>query len=260
MGRLTSTPRDDNGDSEWKPDTFVGRLSTTDRQVLLALGGSAFHPEGDQLLAEGERSRFVLVLHGGPVKVVVHDTSGREHLLALRDRGDLLGELAYLDQQPRSASVVTLRPTYATTICAERFSRFLDEHPRAGIELARCIGARLRAADRSRLEIRTDAVPLRVARFLRKLAQESVAGLPRRSAMISITQGQLAQSVHAAEVTINRILRELKAQDLIDTAYAGIEVPCIDCLDLLLTALSTEQKEGGKDIRGCGGRGDHRSR
>lgn len=260
MGRPRSTPRGDNGDSGWNPDTFVGRLPATDRQILLALGGSAFHPEGEHLMVEGDRSRFVLVLHDGPVKVVVHDTSGREHLLALRGRGDLLGELAYLDHQPRSASVVTLRQTYATTIGAERFSRFLDEHPRAGVELARCIGARLRAADWSRLEISTDAVPLRVARVLRKLAQESVAGSPRHRAVISITQGQLAQSVHAAEVTINRILRELKAQGLIDTAYASIEVPCIDCLDLLLAALCTEQKEGGKDIRGCGGRGPHCSR
>ena len=212
------------------------------------------------MLVEGDRSRFVLLLHSGPVKVVVHDPSGREHLLALRGRGDLLGELAYLDHQPRSASVVTLRPISATTICAERFSRFLNNHPRAALELARCVGARLREADRSRLEISTDEVPLRVARLLRTLAQDAVLGQEQRSATIPITQGQLAQAVHAAEVTINRILREFKAQDLIDTAYGSIRVPCIDCLDLLLAALSAEQKEGRKDIRGCGGKGSHRPR
>lgn len=260
MGRPSDAPQDDDGNSGWSPDTFVGRLPATDRQALLALGGSAFHPEGEHLLVEGDRSRFVLVLHDGPVKVVVHDASGREHLLALRDRGDLLGELSYLDHQPRSASVVTLHRTYITTICAERFSRFLGEHPRAGVELARCIGSRLREADWSRLEISTDEVPLRVARFLRKLAQESVAGSTRRNAVLSMTQGQLAQSVHAAEVTINRILRELKAQDLINTAYGSIQVPCIDCLDLLLATLVTEQKKGRKDVRGCGGHGPHRFR
>ncbi|MGH3827279.1 MAG: hypothetical protein ACRDQX_08910, partial [Pseudonocardiaceae bacterium] len=72
---------DDNEHCEWESQTFVGRLKPAERRALLALGGPALHPVGAHLLMEGDRTRFVLVLHAGPVKVVVHDTSGREHLL-----------------------------------------------------------------------------------------------------------------------------------------------------------------------------------
>lgn len=260
MGRLENDiPRVDNGQSGWSAASFVGRLRVPDQQALLALGRPSLHPKGGHLLVEGDPGRFVLVLHGGPVKVVVHDTVGREHLLAIRSRGDLLGELAYLDHQPRSASVVTLSPTYVTKVCAERFSRFLDEHPHIGVELARYVGSRLRDADRSRLEISTDAVALRLARFLCNLAQESMPRSTRGYAVIPLTQLQLAQLVHAAEVTVNRIMRQFKSKGLIRTAYGRVEVPCLPCLDRLLRTLSAEGKEGEKDIRGCDGRERHGS-
>jgi CRP-like cAMP-binding protein len=249
-----------NGSHEWSPETFVGRLRAAERQALFGLGGSVRYPAGGYLLVEGDRSRFVLILHGGPVKVVVHDRSGREYLLGLRGRGDLLGELAYLDSQPRSASVVALRPVSVTKICADQFSRFLDEHSRAGIELTRCVGQRLRDADRTRLELSVDDVPVRVIRLLRNLARRSVAESTRRHAVIPLTQGQLAQLAHAAEVTVNRVLREFRDRGLVRTAYRSIEVPCVGCLDLLLMELSTEPKANRKEVHGCGGHNAHRVR
>jgi CRP-like cAMP-binding protein len=248
----------DGGNGEWGPETFVGRLKSNERRALLSLSVPTLHPIGGHLLVEGDRSRFVLVLHGGPVKVVVHDASGREHLLGLRGRGDLLGELSYLDNQPRSASVVTLQQIYATTICPEQFRRFLEEYPRVGIELTRCVGERLRDADMSRLELSTDDVTLRVARLLRNLAHGSIAGLPRRRAVIPLTQAQLAQLAHASEVAVQRVLRELRTQAMVRTAYRSVEVPCIVCLDLLLKELSAGRKNR-KELRGCGGRDSHQA-
>jgi CRP-like cAMP-binding protein len=255
----TAGHANDNGYGEWGPETFVGRLKTAERQALLALGVPTSHPVGAHLLVEGDRSRFVLVLHGGPVKVVVHDVSGREHLLALRGRGDLVGELSYLDNQPRSASVVTLRRVHASKICPEQFKRFLEGYSRVGIELTRFVGERLRDADRSRLELSTDDVPLRVARLLRNLVHGSVTGPPRGRVVIPLTQGQLAQLAHASEVAVQRVLRKFRSRGMVRTAYRSVEVPCLICLDLLLAELSTERKDRS-EIRGCEGHESHRSR
>jgi CRP/FNR family transcriptional regulator, cyclic AMP receptor protein len=255
----TAGHANDNGDGEWSPETFVGRLKTSERRALLALGVPTSHPVDAHLLVEGDQSRFVLVLHGGPVKVVVHDLSGREHLLGLRGRGDLLGELSYLDNQPRSASVVTLRPVYVSKICPEQFRRFLEEYSRVGIELTRSVGERLRDADRSRLELSTDDVALRVARLLRNLAPGSVTGSPHERVVIPLTQGQLAQLAHASEVAVQRVLREFRARGMVRTAYRSVEVPCVVCLNLLLAELSVERK-GRNEIRGCEGHESHRTR
>ncbi|MBV8540318.1 MAG: Crp/Fnr family transcriptional regulator [Pseudonocardiales bacterium] len=255
------TAAHDNGEEhgEWGSQTFVGRLQPAERRALLALGAPTLHPVGAHLLMRGDRSRFVLVLHAGPVKVVVHDTAGREHLLGLRGRGDLLGELSYLDSQPRSASVVTLCPVSVTTICPERFGHFLEEYPRVGIELTRCVGERLRDADRSRLELSADDVALRVTRLLRSLAHGSMAGSPRRGAVIPLTQGQLAQLANASEVAVQRILRDFRARGMVRTAYRSVEVPCLTCLDLLLAELSGERPDR-RGVRGCGGHESHHAR
>ncbi|MGH3695614.1 MAG: Crp/Fnr family transcriptional regulator [Pseudonocardiaceae bacterium] len=256
---INNKAEDGNKHCEWGSQTFVGRLKPAECRALLALGGPILHPVGAHLLMEGDRTRFVLVLHGGPVKVVVHDTSGREHLLGLRGRGDLLGELSYLDNQPRSASVVTLRPVSVTKICPVRFRHFLEQYPRVGIELTRCVGERLRDSDRSRLELSTDDVELRVTRLLRNLAYWSGVGSPRGGVVIPLTQGQLAQLAHASEVAVQRVLRNLRARGMVRTAYRRVEVPCVTCLDLLLAELSGERQDR-RDIRSCGGHESHRSR
>ena len=249
----------DNGISEWGAETFVGRLHPAERQALLALGRLTQYRADEHLLMEGDRSRFVLVLHGGPVKVVVHASSGGEYLLGLRGRGDLLGELSYLDSQPRSASVVALRAVQASKVCAEQFGTFLEEHSRVGHELSRYVGERLRDADRSRLEVSTHDAAFRVTRLLRSLAYGSMTGSVRQWAIIPVTQGQLAQLAHAAEVTVHRVLRELKTRRMVRTAYRSIEVPCVICLDLLLVEMSAERK-GGNSLRGCSGRESHQQR
>lgn len=245
-----------NGISEWGAETFVGRLRPTERQALLALGRLTQYRTGDSLLVEGDRSRFVLVLHGGPVKVVVHASSGGEYLLGLRGRGDLLGEMSYLDSQPRSASVMALRSVQANKVCAEQFGVFLEEHSRAGYELSRYVVGRLRDADRSRLEVSTHDAAFRVTRLLRSLAHGSMTGSIRQWAIIPVTQGQLAQLAHAAEVTVHRVLRELRTRRMVCTAYRSIEVPCVICLDLLLAEMSAE-REGSNDLRGCYGQESH---
>lgn len=249
----------DDGISEWGAETFVGRLRPAERQTLLALGRLTHYQAGDHLLVEGDRSRFLLVLHGGPVKVVVHASSGGEYLLGLRGRGDLLGELSYLDSQPRSASVVALRPIQASRVCAEQFTVFLEEHSKVGYKLSRYVGERLRDADRSRVEVSTHDAAFRVTRLLRSLARGSMTGSVRQWAIIPVTQGQLAQLAHAAEVTVHRVLRELKTRRMIRTAYRSIEVPCIICLDLLLGEMFSEGK-GGNDFYGCYGRELHHPR
>ena len=39
----------------------------------------------------------------------------------------------------------------------------------------------------------------------------------------------------------------------IRTAYRSIEVPCVGCLDLWLAELSSDRRDGRRNIRGCGG-------
>ena len=66
---------------------------------------------GQQLVEAGSPSREVFFIVEGRVNIVDVSESGREVVFAGLSAGDCFGELAALDGQPRSASVVASHPT-----------------------------------------------------------------------------------------------------------------------------------------------------
>ena len=80
------------------------RLGDDDRRDLAALGRLARYPTGRVLFAQGERSDHVVLITSGRVKVFCTTEDGREPLLGVRGEGDLVGELAALDEasEPRA--------------------------------------------------------------------------------------------------------------------------------------------------------------
>ena len=105
-------------------------LSESERDGLLSLGVLNEWATGSIMLMEGDTTKHVLVLDAGWVKVVAALEEGGQALLALRSRGDLVGEQAAVENAPRSASVVSAIPVRAYVIQREPFLRYLTEHPR----------------------------------------------------------------------------------------------------------------------------------
>ena len=59
---------------------------------------------------EGEPGDRVMVVLAGRVKVTTTGDDGQETLLSVRGPGEILGELSFLDDQPRLSTVTTLEP------------------------------------------------------------------------------------------------------------------------------------------------------
>ncbi len=113
-----------NEPARWPPTSLLGGLRAPSRDRLLVLGTLARYPgPGHALMHEGDVTTFVLVLLDGVVKATGATLDGREALLAIRMGGDLVGELAALDGQPRSATVMTGSAVTARLI---RSAEFLD--------------------------------------------------------------------------------------------------------------------------------------
>jgi CRP/FNR family transcriptional regulator, cyclic AMP receptor protein len=242
----------------WPPGSFLGRLNAAERDALLALGGYAAYEPGEHLLIDGDRGGgFVILIHDGQVKVVMQDEQGNEHLLGIRARGSLLGELSYIDGLPRSASVVAINHVRASSVSWDKLDLYLRDYPKIGLEIARVIADRLRASDQSSRDIRSDRVAVRVAKLLLALA-DAFDEQGRRGTVIQLSQADIAQLAHAAEVTVNRALRQFRARRVVRTDYRKLVVPCLVCLDRLANAVSADPKEGAKGVLGCGGTESHR--
>src|SRR4051794_23108735 len=99
---------------------FLGKLSPADRPALLGLGNRRTYEPRHHLLDEGGHDAFVLVILAGWC-TVWRSTERGPLILALRQSGELVGEMAALDGRPRSASVTALGAVEAVAVPAERF-------------------------------------------------------------------------------------------------------------------------------------------
>lgn len=187
----------------WPRSSLVGGLTLSCREELLTLGTPRRFERGRRVIKEGDDSTFVVLLRAGFVKVTGRLEDGREALLAIRTRGDLVGELAALDGDPRSGTVTTCSPVEACVLTQADFLRLLARRPAVNLALHRMLAYRLRQSNRRRLDFTGCAAPVRVARVLVELIETYGRSTPRgRVSDVRVTQQELADLSGAAEDTV----------------------------------------------------------
>src|ERR1700742_759536 len=93
----------------WPPDSFLGRLSVSERDALLARGRDVTYRPGQVLLTDGDAGGgFVILMLAGHAKVITQGENGKDYVIGIRTAGSLLGEMSFFDGRPRSASVVAI--------------------------------------------------------------------------------------------------------------------------------------------------------
>jgi CRP/FNR family transcriptional regulator, cyclic AMP receptor protein len=212
----------------WPPGTFLGNLESASRETmaaLLRLGDPRKYDPGEVLLLEGERSRHVVLLLSGFVKVTAGTPEGDNVLLAIRGRGDMLGDMAAIDMEPRSATVTASYDVQGRHIERRELLAFLEEYPVAHHVLTRTVSVRLRVANRRRMEFSGYPVRVRLARVLIELAdsygQDSSVG---RVIDVGLTQRELATLVGAKTESVQVALRRLRQRGIVFTDYRRLTV------------------------------------
>lgn len=193
--------------------------------MLLALGSRRHAGPNTALLRQGEPGTHLILLRQAFVKVTVPTADGRQALLGLRISGDLIGEMAALNDRPRSATVVTCGEASFSVVRRSELRSYLGRYPDAALQLAGMVADRLRWANRRRVDFTAYPVKIRLARILSELA---AAYGTRTSEGVEIgvvlTQPELAALSGAAEVSVQRALRELRGEGLVSTGYRRVAV------------------------------------
>ena len=204
---------------------FTDALGPEDSARLLRLGGRRRHAAGAALFREREPGDCVLVVLSGRVKLVTLTRDGHEVVLAVRDPGDLLGEMSALDGENRTATAIALEPVETRAIAVTDFIAFLESTPGAALALARLLCGRLRDADRKRREyVALDALG-RVAARLVELAERF--GSPAADGIVievRITQEDLAGWTGSSREAVIKALRKLRELGLVTTGRRSVTV------------------------------------
>jgi CRP-like cAMP-binding protein len=204
---------------------FWSALPPADQSALLAAGATRQFARGRALLHQDQMPDAVMLLRSGQVKICRSTSTGREVVLAIRGPGELLGELAALDGQPRSASVVALEEVEAVVLSPHAFRSFLAGHPAASMALLGMLSRRLRDADTKRTGFSALTTLGRVAERLLELADRFGTehdGYTRIE--LRISQEELAGWTGASLESVGRALATMRSLGWIETRRREIRV------------------------------------
>lgn len=205
-------------------DSFWGRLGTAEQKAIEATSSRRGYRPGEYLCHEGEESNHVIIVMAGSVRVLSHSIDDRAVVIGVRTAGDIIGEQAALDHQPRSATVQAVDAVEVITLTGSRFARLCQEHARIAWTLLGVFSARLREIGRQRAEYGGGSASRRV---YAQLAEMVVNGRNNGSGVEirhRSTQQQLAANAATSRESYARALRDLRERGIISTGRGWILV------------------------------------
>jgi CRP/FNR family cyclic AMP-dependent transcriptional regulator len=193
-------------------------LTTAELIGLASLMRTRPYARDEVIYLRGDPGTAFYVLASGKVKIALTSPDGKELILRRLGPGGFHGELALLDDEPRSADAIATEASVLLVLQRDAFRQFLADHPEVATKLLRTVSQYLRR----NAELIQDAtfldVPARLARILLELAtQPGASELPPPGAIIPdrMKQGELASLVGATRESINKWLGSFEKQGLI---------------------------------------------
>lgn len=222
-------------DNKWSAASPIATLSDDDRAALLALGHRQHYHDKDVIVLQGGSGDSLYVLLAGLVKVTMTTESGVETMLATRQRGDLIGEVALFDDQPRTATAAAIGEVAALKIRRAEFEAFASRRPVAAATIIKSIVGKMRQSD-ERLAQRSRHASERLAMVLYRLALVSADREPDGSVVISeITQGDIAHLADAGIASAERFFKDCRDRGIVATGYRQMTVRDMSALEGMAT-------------------------
>ncbi|MDP3775859.1 MAG: Crp/Fnr family transcriptional regulator [Gemmatimonadales bacterium] len=187
------------------------------------------YPKNSVILFEDDPGDALYIVSTGQVKVVLIGEDGREVILSVLSDGDFFGEMAIIDDEPRSAHVIAMKDSHLLVLRREAFQAQLEQNPKIALKLLRVLVQRLRRADEKIGGLVLLDVNGRVAQLLLDLAEES--GGPKITRRL--THHTIAQMIGSSRETVSRAMRELVERGFIEVSRREITIRQRDSLHSL---------------------------
>lgn len=186
--------------------SLLDDLGTNELDILLRSGQKKAYAKHMRVIDEGDRSDCAYYINSGQVKVFLSDENGKEIVLSMLKAGDYFGEMALIDQEVRSAAVITTEESELTVITQKSFREYLRSHPEIAEHIMLGLVTRLREANKKISSLALMDAHQRVANMLLEMANE-------RDGQLVIdekpTQQHIANIVGVSREMISRIMKNM---------------------------------------------------
>jgi CRP-like cAMP-binding protein len=206
-----------------EPRDVLARTSvfaSLDRRQLEQLGGLCVRKRyraREVVLKKGDPALQLFVIVSGRLKALTSGSDGRQAALNIMGPGEVFGEVAVLDGQPRSATITAIEPCELLVIHRNELLHFLERSPSAALKLLEVLARRLRLLSERFEDSTFLEVPERLAKQLLRLCERYGVADARGAVRLDLklSQQELGDLVGASRETINKQLRAWEAEGLL---------------------------------------------
>jgi CRP-like cAMP-binding protein len=198
------------------PDDDLGRLLAITHRRRFRRGEVVFH--------EGDLGDTLHLVAKGKVVVKVSTPAGDAASLIVLGEGDCFGELALVSgvDTTRKATVIALEPTETRVLHVSSFQDLCHEQPQTLELLVTVLSRQLQNTTSLLLEALYIPAEKRVLRRVADLAR--IYSNSSGSAVISLTQEDIAGLAGTTRSTVNRVLREAERDGLVTLERGRVTV------------------------------------
>jgi CRP-like cAMP-binding protein len=195
---------------------IFSELSDADITSLAKLSSRRRYPKDTVVFFENEEGDTFFMILEGRIKVTILGDDGREVILSMLATGDFFGEMALLDNEPRSATAIAVEETELLSLHRTDFQSVLTDNRSITTALIKILTARLRRANHQISTLALLDVYGRVARVIVDMAREEGRRLrDGRIAFRRATHQEIANRIGTTRETVTRMLKDLERQGLI---------------------------------------------
>ncbi|HJK92435.1 MAG TPA: Crp/Fnr family transcriptional regulator [Polyangiaceae bacterium LLY-WYZ-15_(1-7)] len=200
-------------------------------------------PEGTVLFRDGDRGDEMYVIQRGRVRIFT-EVKGREKLLAILGPGDFFGEMAILNDKPRTASAEVVEDAQLLSIDPKTFGAMIVSNTEIAVRLIKKLARRLDSAN-TLIDLLMHRDPK--ARTILGLAHEAEYNGQRRedgSVVVPLDRGGLANQIGLSADEVSTVLQRLGRLKIVEETAEGFRIPDVMRLHEFLEFLQMREKFG----------------
>ncbi|MBN2371924.1 MAG: Crp/Fnr family transcriptional regulator [Vicinamibacteria bacterium] len=200
----------------WTVPIF-SEIAEADIDAIVRLCTRRKYPKDTVVFFENDPGDILFMIVEGRIKVTILGDDGKEVILTVLGPGDFFGEMALLDNEPRSATAIAIESCELLLLHRADFESALEENRSISRGLVRVLSARLRRANHQISTLALLDVYGRVARALLDMARDEGRRLKDgHIAFRRATHQEIANRIGTTRETVTRMLKDLERQSLID--------------------------------------------
>ncbi len=212
--------------------TIFSGIEPRDLDAVMSLAVRRRYRARQVVLRKGDPALQIFVIVSGRLKAITSGAEGREATLSIMGPGEVFGEVAVLDGEPRSATISALERCELLVIHRDDFFRYLQKSPRVAIKLLEVLARRLRRLSERVEDATFLEVPGRLAKQLLRLADKYGRNIGSGAVRIELklSQQELGDLVGVTRESINKQLRGWVAEALVEHQDGRLVLLQVDAL------------------------------